>query len=192
MHCIVCNYTLIYAHLNGIFHEWGVIATMDGLVCQPPWTFRPSCYVRRLPIDTCLVSKKIYKSPLTNYDFGVAMGGLLLKLQNFKKVKLIFGHPVFIGFAKQFWYSQDKMVNHLTQLKNTYPVYVNEYSHHRKKKRRIHYKKIRIHGKCILLMLSFDNIILYYRKISYFTLYLFIWQCLMKAYKTCYWQFWRK
>ena len=26
--------------------------------------------------------------------FGVAMGGLLLKLQNFKKVKLIFGHPV--------------------------------------------------------------------------------------------------
>ena len=36
--------------------------------------------------------KKIYKSPLTNYVFGVAMGGLLLKLQNFKKVKLIFGH----------------------------------------------------------------------------------------------------
>ena len=34
-------------------------------------------------------------SPLTNYVFGVAMGGLLLKLQNFKKVKLIFGHPVF-------------------------------------------------------------------------------------------------
>ena len=33
-------------------------------------------------------------SPLTNYDFGVAVGGLLLKLQNFKKVKLIFGHPV--------------------------------------------------------------------------------------------------
>ena len=24
------------------------------------------------------------------------MGGLLLKLQNFKKVKLIFGHPVFL------------------------------------------------------------------------------------------------
>ena len=38
--------------------------------------------------------KKFYKSPLTNYDFRVAMGGLLLKLQNFKKVKLIFGHPV--------------------------------------------------------------------------------------------------
>ena len=36
----------------------------------------------------------MYKSPLTNYDFGVAMGGLLLKLQNFKNVKLIFGHPV--------------------------------------------------------------------------------------------------
>ena len=48
----------------------------------------------RLPIDTSLVSKKFYKSPLTNYDFGVAMGGLLLILQNFKKVKLIFGHPV--------------------------------------------------------------------------------------------------
>ena len=55
---------------------------------------RLSCYPRRLPIDTYLVSKKFYKSPLTNYDFGVAMGGLLLKLQNFKKVKLIFGHPV--------------------------------------------------------------------------------------------------
>ena len=48
-----------------------------------------------LPIDTCLVSKKFYKSPLTNYDFGVAIGALLLKLQNFKKVKLIFGHPVY-------------------------------------------------------------------------------------------------
>ena len=33
-------------------------------------------------------------SPLTNCVCGVAMGGLLLKLQNFKKVKLIFGHPV--------------------------------------------------------------------------------------------------
>ena len=40
------------------------------------------------------IKKKFYKSPLTNYDFGVAMGDLLLKLQNFKKVKLIFGHPV--------------------------------------------------------------------------------------------------
>ena len=27
-------------------------------------------------------------------QLGVAMGGLLLKLQNFKKVNLIFGHPV--------------------------------------------------------------------------------------------------
>ena len=71
-----------------------MIATMNGIVYQPPSTFRPSCYARRLPIDTCLVSKKFYKSPLTNYDIGVAMGGLLLKLQNFKKVKLIFGHPV--------------------------------------------------------------------------------------------------
>ena len=61
---------------------------------EPPWTFIPSCYARMLPIDTNLVSKKFYKSPLTNYVFGVAMGGLLLKLQNFKKVKLIFGHPV--------------------------------------------------------------------------------------------------
>ena len=47
-----------------------------------------------LQVDTCLVSKKFYKSPLTNYDFGVAIGALLLKLQNFKKVKLIFGRPV--------------------------------------------------------------------------------------------------
>ena len=30
--------------------------------------------------------KKFYKSPLTKYDFGVAMGGFLLKLQHFKKV----------------------------------------------------------------------------------------------------------
>ena len=45
-------------------------------------------------IHICMVSTKFYKSSLTNYDFGVAMGGLLLKLQNFKKVKLIFGHPV--------------------------------------------------------------------------------------------------
>ena len=40
------------------------------------------------------IKKKSYKSSLTNYVFGVAIGGLLLKLQNFKKVKLIFGHPV--------------------------------------------------------------------------------------------------
>ena len=95
MHGTVCNYTLIYAQLNGIHQGWGVIATMNGIVYRPPWTFRPSCYARRLPIDTSLVSKKFYKSSLTNNDFGVAMGGLLLKLQNFKKVELIFGHPVF-------------------------------------------------------------------------------------------------
>ena len=38
-------------------------------------------------------------SPLTNYGFGVAMGGLLLKLQNFKKVKLTFGHPVLVALV---------------------------------------------------------------------------------------------
>ena len=41
--------------------------------------------------------KKFYKFPLTNYDFGVAMGGLLLKLQNFKKVQLILGPLYFIA-----------------------------------------------------------------------------------------------
>ena len=76
---------------------------MNGIVYQPPWTFRPSCCALRLPIDTCLVSKKFYKSPLTNYVFGVAMGGLLLKLRNFKKVKLIFGHPVFWFYTKLGW-----------------------------------------------------------------------------------------
>ena len=95
LHGTVCNYTLIYAHLNEIYQGWGVIATMNGIVYQRPWTFRPSCYARKLPIHTCLVSKKFYKSPLTYYVFGVAMGGLLLKLQNFNKVKLIFGHPVY-------------------------------------------------------------------------------------------------
>ena len=59
MHSTVCNYmyTLIYAYLNGIYQGWGEIATMNGIVYQPPWTFRPSCYARRLPINTCLVSK---------------------------------------------------------------------------------------------------------------------------------------
>ena len=46
-------------------------------------------------------TKNFYKSPLTNYDFGVAMGGLFLKLQNFKKVKLIFGHPVAMYIASK-------------------------------------------------------------------------------------------
>ena len=84
-----------------------MIATMNGIVYQPPRTFRQSYYARRLPIDTCLVSKKFYKSPLTNYVFGVATGGLLLKLQNFKMVKLIFGHPVLlaINMVKQFFYA---------------------------------------------------------------------------------------
>ena len=31
----VCNYTLMYAHLNGIYQGWGVIATMNGIVYQP-------------------------------------------------------------------------------------------------------------------------------------------------------------
>ena len=109
VHGTVCNYTLVYAHLNGTYQGWGVIATMNGIVCQHPWTFRPSCYARRLPIDTCLVSKKFYKSPLTNYDFGVAMGGLFLKLQNFKKVKLIFGHPVLkfsLGWCSRLTYME--------------------------------------------------------------------------------------
>ena len=75
-------------------------AKMNGIVYQPPSTFRPSCYARSLPIDTCLVSRKFYKSPRTNYVFGVAMGGLVLKLQNFKKVKLIFGHPVALADLK--------------------------------------------------------------------------------------------
>ena len=38
--------------------------------------------------------KKILQVSSNKLCFGVAMGGLLLKLQNFKKVKLIFGHPV--------------------------------------------------------------------------------------------------
>ena len=92
LHCV--QLTLNYAHLNGMYQVWGVIATLNGIVYQPPWTFRPSSYARRLPIETYLVSNRFYKSSLTNYVFGVAMGGFLLKLQNFKKVKLIFGHPV--------------------------------------------------------------------------------------------------
>ena len=112
MHGTVCNYTLIYAHLNGTYQGWGVIATMYGLVYQLPWTFRPSYYPRMLPIDTCLVSKKFYKSPLTNYDLGVAIGALPLKLQNFKKVKLIFGHPVCVndnyGFQTSLLYTIDE------------------------------------------------------------------------------------
>ena len=89
----LCNYTLIYAHLNGIYQGWGVNATMNGIVYQPCELTDHLAMPGRLPIDACLVSKKFYKS-LTNHDFGVAMGGLLLKLQNFKKIKLIFGHPV--------------------------------------------------------------------------------------------------
>ena len=40
-----------------------------------------------------MVSAKFCKSPLTNYDFGVAIGGLLSKLQNFKKEKINFWTP---------------------------------------------------------------------------------------------------
>ena len=112
-HCVEQLYTLIYAHLNGTYQGWGVIATMNGIVYQPPWTFRPSFYPRRLPSDTCLVSKKFYTSSLTNYDFGVAMGGLLLKLQNFKKVKLIFGHPVYEiwgNFGKNLYFVNNCLI----------------------------------------------------------------------------------
>ena len=35
MHDTVCKYTLTYAHLNGIYQGWGVIATMNGIVYQP-------------------------------------------------------------------------------------------------------------------------------------------------------------
>ena len=40
------------------------------------------------------IKKILQVSSKDSYDFVVAMGGLLLKQQNFKKVKLIFGHPV--------------------------------------------------------------------------------------------------
>ena len=81
----------------GSTRDEGVVVTMNGICINPRELsdHLAICY-RRLPIDTCLVSKKFYKSPLTNYAFGVAMGGLLLKLQNCKKVKLIFGHPVYM------------------------------------------------------------------------------------------------
>ena len=53
-------------------------------------------------------------SLLTNYGFGFAMGGLLLKLQNFKKVKLIFGHPV--CFVPMVMHQRQSM-----------PIFANEY-----------------------------------------------------------------
>ena len=116
-HGTVCNYTLINAHLNGVYKGWGVIATMNGTVYQPPWTFRPSCYAMRSPIDTCLVSKKFYKSPLTNYDFGVLVGGLLLKLQNFKKVKLILD-TLYITVDR--WGNLSKTQSHTTHFRTTH------------------------------------------------------------------------
>ena len=60
--------------------------------------------------------KKFYKSPLTNYVFGVAMGSLLLKLQNFKRVKLIFGHPVgdpIYDFQDKIWSTEGMIVKKL-------------------------------------------------------------------------------
>ena len=96
MHGTVCNYILIYAHLNGIYIVPGM-----GSDCNNEWY---SVCVNPCELSDHLTllegyqlihvwSKKFYKS-LTNYDFSVAMGGLLLQLENFKKVKLIFGHPV--------------------------------------------------------------------------------------------------
>ena len=81
----VCNYTLVYAHVNGIYQGWGVIATMNGIVYQPHG------------LSDHLAVLGGYQLIL----FG--MGGLLLKLQNFKKVNLIFGHPVFESFFF-FWF----------------------------------------------------------------------------------------
>ena len=87
----VCNYTLIYAHLNGIYQEWGVIATMNGLVFQPCDKLSDHLAVLGgYQLIHVWYRKKFYKSPPTNYVCGVATGCLLLKLQNFKKVKLIF------------------------------------------------------------------------------------------------------
>ena len=37
------------------------------------------------------------------------MGGILLKLQNFKEVKLIFGHPVFGFLAIDMSFLQDNL-----------------------------------------------------------------------------------
>ena len=75
----------VQLHLNLCTPEWdlpgmGSDCNNEWYSVSTPGTFRPFCFARRLPIDTCLVSKKFYKSPLTNYDFVVAMGGLLLKL----------------------------------------------------------------------------------------------------------------
>ena len=93
----------VQLHPNLCTPEWdlpgmGSDCNNERYSVSTPVNFQATCYARRLPIDTCLVSKKFYKSPLTNYVFGVAMEGLLLKLQNFKKVKLIFGHPVWRAY----------------------------------------------------------------------------------------------
>ena len=78
-----------------VFKKYMFLLKNTGLWASKYRFVFPEVGMSGLPIDTCLVSKKFCKSPVTNYDFGVAIGGLLLKLQNFKKVKLIFGHPVF-------------------------------------------------------------------------------------------------
>ena len=92
MHDTVCNYTQIYAHLNGIYQGWGVIAKMNGIVYNPRELSDHLAMLGGYQLIHVWYQKN--STSLTNYVFGVAMGGLLFKLQNFKKVKLIFGHPV--------------------------------------------------------------------------------------------------
>ena len=82
MHGTVCNYTLIYAHLNGTYQGWGVISTMNSIVYQPRELSDHLAILEGYQLIHVWYQKNSM-SPLTNYDIGVAIGGLLLKLHNF-------------------------------------------------------------------------------------------------------------
>ena len=91
----------VQLHSNLCTPEWDLPGMGSG--CNSEWysisnpvNFQNLAMLGGYQLIHVWYQKKNLQSPLTNYVFGVAMGGLLLKLQNFKKVKLIFGHPVLI------------------------------------------------------------------------------------------------
>ena len=81
----------VQLHLNLCTPEWdlpGMGSDCNNNV-STPWTFRPSCFAT---IHVCI--KKTLQVSSNKLWFWCCNGRFIFKLQNFKKVKLIFGHPV--------------------------------------------------------------------------------------------------
>ena len=97
IHCTVCNYTLIYAYLNGIYQGMGSDFNNEWYSVSTPMNFQTILLCKKVTNWYRFSVKKILQVSSNKLWFWCCNGRFTFKLQNFKKVKLIFGHPVHIS-----------------------------------------------------------------------------------------------